>query len=184
MALFKPYSGPENLLNEIPLHPGYVYLSIDGKHMYADVVIDDTQDPEDEKNWGRVELNAYAADVLIKTLEDGSTKEVDIDNIVLKESLDVDKVILKTENNKNILIGSGTTLTGNGAVYTDNTNGAQVGILSLEYGGTGGKSASEARNNLDVYQKITVDEKIKESVKEATSIYQEVVLTPDNWITT
>lgn len=64
MALFQIFKGPENELNEVPLHPGYAYFCEDSGNFFIDTV--------DE----RMQINAHYAKALI----DINGEEIDLYN--------------------------------------------------------------------------------------------------------
>lgn len=190
MALFKIYKGPENDLNNVPLHEGYAYFTEDKANLYVDV---------SNEEGGRLQVNAYAA----KVLTDGVT-EIDIDDIFLKNmiatvaqggtgrsDLTVNAILVGDGTNQvkmislaegALAIGDATNgvagLLGTGALFADTSGIPQFGTLPLTAGGLGATTAQGARDNLDVYNKQEVNERISES----TSVAYTTTLTVDGWV--
>lgn len=86
MALFKIFRGPEEQLSSIPLHEGYAYFTEDKGNLYIDI---------SEEEGGRVQVNAYAAEVLRS--KDGDIIEID-DIASLVNFSRVDVVIKEVTN--------------------------------------------------------------------------------------
>lgn len=190
MALFKIYRGPEDQLNQIPLHEGYAYFTEDKQHLFIDI---------SNEEGGRLQVNAYAAQVL----SDGIT-EIDVDDVFLKtmtatvaqggtghSNLTVNALLVGngTEAVKMVEIAAGSLVIGNaengvaglqgtGALYSATAGAPQFGTLPLSVGGTGATNAAGARTNLDVYSKVETDEQISES----TSVAYTTTLSAGNWI--
>lgn len=189
MALFKIYRGPEDQLNQIPLHEGYAYFTEDKQHLFIDI---------SNEEGGRLQVNAYAAQVL----SDGIT-EIDVDDVFLKtmtatvaqggtgyNNLTVNALLVGngTEAVKMVEIAAGSLVIGNaengvsglqgtGALYSATAGAPQFGTLPLSVGGTGATNAAGARTNLDVYSKEETDDQISES----TSVAYTTTLAASAW---
>ena len=190
MALFQIFRGAENDLNSVPLHEGYAYFTEDKGNFYIDI---------SNQPGGRVQVNAYAAQILKNNIT-----EVDIDDIFLTtmtatvaqggtglNNLTVNALLLGngTEPVKMVSLGQGSLvigdttngiseLTGQGALYSLTAGAPQFGTLPVSVGGTGGATAQEARNNLDVYNKQEVNDK----VDEVTTVAYTTTLSASGWI--
>lgn len=192
MALFKINKGPETNLNAQPLHTGYAWFTIDKHKLFIDI---------DEEPGGRVQVNAYGAEVLLK--DDGS--EIEVDDLLLKEiavtvaqggtgrdSLTAnalligngtDPVKLVSLTNNGILISDTTNgvkeLKGTGALFASDTQEPEFGNLPVSAGGTGSNTAAGARSSLNVYSKSEVDD----SIAQATTLAYTVTLQAAQWQT-
>lgn len=83
MALFKIYRGPEEELQEVPLHDGYAYFTEDQGNLYIDV------GDEDGSNVERVKVNAQWADGLRKVDDQGEDIQyIEFDKVALKENIE------------------------------------------------------------------------------------------------
>lgn len=190
MALFKIYRGEEELLSQVPMHEGYAYFCEDSGKLFVDISND---------TGGRVQVNAYAAQVLKK-----DTTEIDVDDIFLKDmtasvaqggtgqsTLTVNALLVGNGTNaiKMVSINKGAIVTGDttngvtgllgtGAVFAEVSGTPKFGTLPLTAGGTGATSAAAARSNLSVYSKTETDNKIEE----ATSVSYTATLTKANWV--
>lgn len=191
MALFKVFSGPDELLNDIPLHYGYAYVCEDSGNFYIDV--------SEDEDTGRIQINAHAADVLRNDVQ-----EIKIDDIFLKnmiaevsqggtgrKTLTKNALLLGNDTDavKMVSLDQGALLVGNDeegviqllgkGVLVASTSGAPKfeSVLSLEMGGTGATTATAARNNLDVYDKGTVDN----NIEKVTTVSFTTTLTPESW---
>lgn len=189
MALFKIFRGAEDQLNQIPLHEGYAYFTEDKQHLFIDI---------SNEEGGRLQVNAYAAQVL----SDGIT-EIDVDDVFLKNmtatvaqggtghnNLTVNALLVGngTEAVKMVEIAAGSLVIGNaengvsglqgtGALYSATAGAPQFGTLPLSVGGTGATNAAGARTNLDVYSKEETDDQISES----TSVAYTTTLAANAW---
>ena len=196
MALFKIFRGKESDLKKVPYHEGYAYFTTDQGHLYIDIT---------SEEGGRVQVNAYAADVLIKRGESPEQDvEIDIDDILLKTAVTevknggtgLDNVTLNA-----LLIGNGTEplklvsidngsivigdteagikgLAGTGALYSSTQGAPQFGTLPISVGGTGGTTEASARSNLSVYSKQETDD----AISSATTKAYTHTLTADGWV--
>lgn len=189
MALFKIFRGPENRLNEVPLHEGYAYFTEDKGNLFIDV---------SDQPGGRKQINAYAAQVL----SDGVT-EIDIDDIFLKtmtatvaqggtgtNSLTLNALLIGNGtntvkmvsiNNGHLLVGDSTDgvkgLHGTGVLYAATDGAPQFGTAPIASGGTGAITAADARSNLDVYNK----QEVSDRVAEATTMAYSVLIPVNGW---
>lgn len=171
MALFKVFKGPQNRLEEVPIHEGYAYFTEDGHNLYIDI-----------SNTQRVQVNAKYA----SGLSDG------IDTIEIDEVLTTSDIIgvenggtgLNKLTLNAVLVGNGTNSVKLipvtvGAFFGENDISApKFGTLPLIAGGTGGTTAQQARGNLSVYSKNETDEEI---VKAKTVAYT-ATLSPNSWV--
>lgn len=189
MALFKIFRGPENRLNEVPLHEGYAYFTEDKGNLFIDV---------SDQPGGRKQINAYAAEVL----NDGVT-EISIDDIFLTNmvatvaqggtgtnNLTVNALLVGNGtstvkmisiDNGHLLVGDSTDgvkgLHGTGILYAATDGAPQFGIAPIESGGTGAGTVTAARTNLDVYNK----QEVADRVAEATTIAYSVSIPANGW---
>lgn len=196
MSLFKIFRGPEERLNAQPLHEGYAWFTEDKHNLYIDV---------SEEPGGRVQVNAYAADVLLQKDESGEVlKEINVDDLLLSDtavSVAQGGTGLTTLTVNALLVGNGTDpiklipLTGNGVLVSDVTDGAkeltgagalfasaadnipQFGTLPIEAGGTGGATAAAARTKLSIYSKSEVDN----AIEAATAVAYSATLAANGW---
>lgn len=190
MALFKIYRGEEELLNQIPMHEGYAYFCENSGKLFVDISND---------AGGRVQVNAYAAQVLKK-----DATEIDVDDIFLKNmtasvaqggtgqnTLTVNALLVGngTDAVKMVSIDQGAIVTGDttngvtgllgiGAVFAEGPGTPKFGTLPLTAGGTGATTAAAARTNLSVYSKSETDNKIDE----VTTVSYTVTLAQANWV--
>ena len=190
MALFKIYRGEEELLTQIPMHEGYAYFCENSGKLFVDISND---------VGGRVQVNAYAAQVLKK-----DATEIDVDDIFLKnmiasvaqggtgqKALTVNALLVGngTDAVKMVSIDQGAIVTGDttngvtgllgtGAVFAEVSGTPKFGTLPLTAGGTGATTAAAARTNLSVYSKSETDNKIDE----VTTVSYTVTLAQANWV--
>lgn len=195
MALFKIYRGDENGLNLVPCHNGYAYFTEDSGKLFIDI----GDNPGD-----RVQVNAYAAEALMRTTEDGTIEYIEVDSLVLKDAITAverggtgasnltvnalligngtDPVKMISIDDGGIVTGDATSgvksLTGSGILYALTNGAPQFGIAPIEVGGTGANTAVGARNSLDVYSR----EEVSNKVKEATSFAYSPTLFADGWV--
>lgn len=192
MALFKIHRGPETNLNSQPVHDGYAWFTKDKHNLYIDV------DNE------RVQINAYAADVLLQTDITGAViKEIDVDDLLLKEiavTVEQGGTGHQSLTSNALLLGNGTdpiklvSLTTGGVLLSDKVDGVkelkgvgalfaqadkmpEFGVLPIEAGGTGGTTQSSARQKLDVYSKSETDN----IVSAATTVAYTTTLSANQW---
>lgn len=191
MALFKIYRGDESGLNAIPCHNGYAYFTEDSGKLFIDI---------GDEAGDRVQVNAYAAEALLKTNEDGTIEYIEIDDLLLKSmtvqvaeggtgatSLTVNALLVGNGTNpiKMVSISSGgvvigdatngvSSLNGTGILYALTAGAPTFGIAPIEVGGTGANTAAGARENLSVYSKSEVDQN-------ATSLAYSATLFADGW---
>lgn len=195
MALFKIFRGPENELNTVPCHEGYAYFTEDTGNLFIDIA---------STPGSRVQVNARLADSL-KAVVDGTVREFDVDDFILKtatimvnnggtgrQTLTLNAILLGngtgqvkmvTVEEGAIILGGDATeglkgLKGTGALYAATDGAPQFGTLPLTAGGTGGTTAEQARENLEVYSSETVDRK----VGEVTTLAYEYTITVDSWL--
>lgn len=111
MALFKPFYGSEEELDQVLYHEGYAYFTVaDTKCLFVDV------------NGERHKINAEFAEKLRYLGADGNYVEIDVEDLLLSSD-----------------------------------------IIPIASGGTGADNVEDARNNLEVYSKTEVDNKMSEA---------------------
>ena len=160
MSLFKVYSGTrDEFPPDYPKHPGYAYFFKDDGIFMIDV--------DDET---RVTVNAPN---IVKAIDQKPTVYDSTDILTTKGGfLGKNSLIATTDNNcvYEISLNNGSILTkdkngkfisvsGEGALYSIASEAPSFGTLPLSAGGTGAKTATDARSNLDVYSKSEVDAK-------------------------
>lgn len=191
MALFQVFRGPEEGLNDVPCHNGYAYFCEDTGNFFIDIGNNDGD---------RVQVNAYAAQVL--KASDGT--EIDIDDLFLKSmTLAVEKggTGRTTLTANALLIGDGTNpikmvsigenqilagdaasgvkgIDGTGVLFRLAGSAPEFGTLPISLGGTNATSAAQARQNLDVYNKQEVDDKVNTATTKAYT----TTLTVGGWL--
>lgn len=187
MALFQIFRGDENELNLVPLHEGYAYFCEDTGNFFIDV---------SDVAGGRLPVNAYAAQILRNTMSDGSIKEIDIDDIFLRDMV---AAVNQGGTGRNtltvnaLLIGNGTdaikmvgidvggvvigdaadgvkSLSGTGALFAATAGAPEFGLLPIAAGGTNASNVVDARTNLDVYSKTETDNKVSDAVSKAYNV--------------
>ena len=158
MSLFKVYSGiRDNFPQDYPLHPGYAYFFEDDGIFTIDT-------EKKRKNVAVSEIvrtveggpKSISTDKILWT-EDEPTPDCLVisgeDNIMYYAPIDNNSVVIKNNN------GTLTGISGEGALYSIASEAPSFGTLPLSAGGTGAKTATDARSNLDVYSKSEVDAK-------------------------
>lgn len=160
MSLFKVYSGTRDKFpDSYPCHPGYAYFFKDDGIFMIDV---------DDQT--RVTVNAPN---IVKAIDQKPTVYDSTDILTTKGGfLGENSLIATTDNNcvYEIPFNNGSILTknkngkfisvsGEGALYSIASEAPSFGTLPLSVGGTGAKTAADARSNLDVYSKSEVDAK-------------------------
>lgn len=190
MALFKINRGQEDSLNNVPIHEGYAYFTEDRHNLYIDIGPNSTD---------RVQVNAYFAEELRNIKADGTIEYLSFDDLALakvknggtgRNTLTVNAVIIGDGTNavKMVVIDNGgvavgdatdglKSVSGVGAFHALVSGAPQFGTLPIAAGGTGGTTEKMARDNLQVYDKTEVNDK----VTEATSIAYATTLTVANW---
>lgn len=195
MALFKIFRGPEEGLNAVPCHNGYAYFTEDSGKLFVDI----------GNNAGdRVQVNAYATEVLIKKNQDGTSEYIDVDDLLLADAiisvanggtgsatLTINALLVGngTDPIKMISIPDGSLVVGNtengvaalngtGILYAVTAGAPQFGIAPISVGGTGSGTAAGARSNLDVYSK----QEVSNSIEEVTSKTYTTTLFASGWI--
>lgn len=180
MALFKIYSGTAN---EFPadyaLHPGYAYFFEDSGELVIDT------------DGGRIDVKAS---ILVKN--NGAELEfIDVDDILIaadsENGITYNAILIGGNNNtvKAVAIAAGSLVVGNaengiaglngtGALYANALGAPQFGTLPITAGGTGAKTAADARTNLEVYSKTETDNKIDEK---AVSLDYHTTLLASGW---
>ena len=179
MALFKIFRGAESGLNAVPCHDGYAYFTQDSGKLFIDVGNDEGD---------RVQVNAFAAEALIRKTADGSIEFIDIDELLLADavasvkqggtgaaSLTLNALLVGNDTNPvkmvsiqtgGVVVGDATNgvsaLTGTGILYALTNGAPQFGVAPVEVGGTGANTADGARTNLDVFSKQEVNTRIDE----------------------
>ena len=195
MALFRIFKGAESGLNAVPCHEGYAYFTQDSGKLFIDIA---------STEGSRVQVNAYAAETLMKETAEGVFEFIDVDDLLLKNAvlsvnqggtgantLTVNALLVGNGENpikmiaidaNGIVAGDATngvkSLTGTGILYTLADGAPQFGIAPIEVGGTGGNTATKARENLDVYSKAEV----RTEVGKATSNTYTTTLIASGWI--
>lgn len=193
MALFKIFRGTTAELNTVPCKEGYAYFTEDDSKLHIDI----SSDPDGV----RLTVNAYSADILTNAAGD----EIDIDDIFLTNmtaTVAQGGTGLKTLTANTLLVGNGTSpvklvslengsvlvgdntntvkgLKGVGALFSSTSGTPQIGTLPIALGGTGGVTVATARQNLEVYSKKDVDDKMAEITTKAYTF----TLRTDGWIT-
>lgn len=158
MSLFKVYSGKrKDFPNNYPLHPGYAYFFEDDGIFTIDT---------------ETERKNVAVSEIVRTVE-GGPKSISTDQLLWTEDEPTpDCLVVSGKNNlmyylpidnNSVVIkdnrGQFTGISGEGALYSIASEAPSFGILPLSAGGTGAKTAEDARFNLDVYSKSEVDAK-------------------------
>ena len=158
MSLFKVYSGKrKDFPNNYPLHPGYAYFFEDDGIFTIDT---------------ETERKNVAVSEIVRTVE-GGPKSISTDQLLWTEDEPTpDCLVVSGKNNlmyylpidnNSVVIkdnrGQFTGISGEGALYSIASEAPSFGILPLSAGGTGAKTAEDARSNLDVYSKSEVDAK-------------------------
>ena len=195
MALFKIFRGPEEGLNEIPCHDGYAYFTQDSGKLFIDI----GNEPGD-----RVQVNAFAAEALIKENADGTFEYIDIDDLMLKDaiasvaqggtgrnSLTVNALLVGNGTNAikmvsmaegGLAVGDATngikSLTGTGVLFALSSGAPEFGLVPISLGGTNANTATGARTNLDVFSKGEVNSK----VEKVTSKVYTATLYASGWV--
>lgn len=201
MALFRIFKGAEEGLAAVPKREGYAYFTTDKGNFYIDIKSDEFNTDGTVSNpvGIRVQVNAKGAQGLI----DGAGNLVDIDDLMLAETkIEVDQggTGAETLTLNAVLVGNGTNpvkmikINDGDLVLGDTTNGIKgingVGALvsmtagapefktlPIEAGGTNATTAAGARQNLGVYAKTEVDDKLAES----TSLAWGATLYANGW---
>ena len=158
MSLFKVYSGKrKDFPNNYPLHPGYAYFFEDDGIFTIDT---------------ETKRKNVAVSEIVRTVE-GGPKSISTDQLLWTEDEPTpDCLVVSGKNNlmyylpidnNSVVIkdnrGQFTGISGEGALYSIASEAPSFGILPLSAGGTGAKTAEDARSNLDVYSKSEVDAK-------------------------
>lgn len=201
MALFKIFRGTTAEMNLVPCKEGYAYFTIDDSKLHIDISSDITNDDGSVTKGTRLTVNAYAADILSNSFGD----EIDIDDIFLTDMIatitqggtglkeltanallvgnGTDPIKLVSLENGTVLVGDDTDvikgLKGVGALFSSTAGTPEIDTLPISLGGTGGITAATARQNLEVYSKEDVDDKIAEVTTKAYTF----TLYPAGWVT-
>ncbi len=201
MALFKIFRGTTAELNTVPCKEGYAYFTEDDGKLHIDISSDIRNEDGSVTKGTRLTVNAYAADILRNAAGD----EIDIEDVFLTTMTatvaqggtglktltanallvgnGTDPIKLVSLENGTILVGDDTEvikgLKGVGALFSKTSGTPEIGTLPIELGGTGAITAAQARQNLEVYDKTAVDDKIDEVTTKAYSF----TLRAAGWVT-
>lgn len=139
---------------------GVAWNTITNTTTYCDILWYNTKD----KNFYTLRLDSYAKKTTMYKTED-LVKYTKVRDVFVSTGSTASLVLYVSTNNEMWIRQSGT----NGYYMYYHTDKELPQIVNIPCGGTGGETAEDARNNLEVYSKSEVDQKIKDTLPEVPS---------------